>query len=99
MLGNHCSAAVLWHYISGIEKQYKRSTVILKQGTEGFDDNLIHVMRKLTFCICKNKGADQLRSNCEADQRFCFRYMDSTFHIQKTNILHMQKQRRRSASQ
>ena len=26
----------------------------------------------------ENKGADQLRSNCEADQRLCFLYMDST---------------------
>ena len=25
-----------------------------------------------------NKGADQLRSNREADQRLCFRYIDST---------------------
>ena len=29
-------------------------------------------MRKLTFCLCKSKGADQLRSNCEADQRLFF---------------------------
>ena len=36
------------------------------------------VMRKPAFCICENKGADQLRSNCAADQRLCFRYMDST---------------------
>ena len=35
-------------------------------------------MRKPTICICENKSADQLRSNCEADQRLCFRYMDST---------------------
>ena len=35
-------------------------------------------MRKPDFCICENKGADQLRSNCEADQCLCFRYMDST---------------------
>ena len=34
-------------------------------------------MRKPTFCICKNKDADQLRSNREADQRLCFRYIDS----------------------
>ena len=34
-------------------------------------------MRKSTFCICKNKDADQLRGNCEADQRLCFRYIDS----------------------
>ena len=34
-------------------------------------------MRKLTFCICENKDADQLRGNREADQRLCFRYLDS----------------------
>ena len=28
-------------------------------------------MRKTDFCLCE-KGADQLRSNCEADQRFLF---------------------------
>ena len=37
------------------------------------------VMRKpFFFCICKNKDADQLRSTCAADQRLCFRYLDST---------------------
>ena len=36
-----------------------------------------HGMRKLTFCICENKDADQLRGNCEANQRLCFRYIDS----------------------
>ena len=35
-------------------------------------------MGKPTICICENKDADQLRSNCEADQRLCFRYSDST---------------------
>ena len=35
-------------------------------------------MGKPTICLGKNKGADQLRSNCEADQRLCFRYSDST---------------------
>ena len=35
-------------------------------------------MRKPTFFICENKDAAQLRSNCEANQRLCFRYMDST---------------------
>ena len=29
-------------------------------------------MRKLDFCLCENKGADQLRSNCKADQHFVF---------------------------
>ena len=35
------------------------------------------VMRKPTFCICENKDADQLRDNRQADQRLCFRYIDS----------------------
>ena len=35
------------------------------------------VVRKPAFCICENKDADQLRDNREADQRLCFRYIDS----------------------
>ena len=38
-------------------------------------------MRKTRICIRENKGADQLRSNCEADQPLCFRYMDSTIPL------------------
>ena len=38
-------------------------------------------MGKPTICICENKGADQLRSNCAADQRLCFRYTDSTLPL------------------
>ena len=38
-------------------------------------------MRKPTFCICENKDADQLRGNREADQRLCFRYLDSTIPL------------------
>ena len=38
-------------------------------------------MRKQTICMGKNKGADQLRSNCEADQRLCFGYTDSTIPL------------------
>ena len=37
-------------------------------------------MRKQTFCICKNKGADQL-GNCEANYLLCFCYTDSTISI------------------
>ena len=35
-------------------------------------------MGKPTICLGEDKGADQLRSNREADQRLCFRYSDST---------------------
>ena len=38
-------------------------------------------MRKPAFCICENKDADQLRGNHEADQRLCFRYIDSTIPL------------------
>ena len=39
------------------------------------------VVRKPAFCICENKDADQLRGNREADQRLCFRYIDSTIPL------------------
>ena len=51
-------------------------------------------MRKPALCICKykgadqlrsyyvkTKGADQLRSNCAADQHLCFCYIDSTIPL------------------
>ena len=40
-----------------------------------------YLMGKPTICIGENKGADQLRSNCKADQRLCFRYSDSTMPL------------------
>ena len=52
-----------------------------------FDDDLgiivylSLVMRKPTFCISENKDADQLRGNHEADQRICFRFIDSTIPL------------------
>ena len=39
------------------------------------------VVRKQAFCICENKDADKLRGNLEADQRLCFRYIDSTIPL------------------
>ena len=38
-------------------------------------------VRKPDFRICENKDADQLRGNREADQRLCFRYLDSTIPL------------------
>ena len=32
-----------------------------------------YVEEELYHPCCENKGADQLRSNCEADLRLCFR--------------------------
>ena len=39
------------------------------------------VMRKPAFCICENKDADQLRSNCAVDQRLCLSYIDTTIPL------------------
>ena len=36
---------------------------------------------KTCFLHCENKGADQLRSNCAADQHLCFRYIDNTIPL------------------
>ena len=43
--------------------------------------HLSRLMGKQTICIGENKGADQLHSYCEADQRLCFRYLDSTIPL------------------
>ena len=46
------------------------------------------VMKKLMFCICENKDADQLRGNRKADQRLCFHYIDNTIPLlSKSEIL------------
>ena len=39
------------------------------------------VVRKPAFCICENEDADQIRGNREADQRLCFRYINSTIPL------------------
>ena len=38
-------------------------------------------MRKLDFCQCENKSADQLCSHSIADQRLCFRDTDRTIPL------------------
>ena len=43
--------------------------------------DLSRVVRTPAFCIWENKDADQLRGNREADQRLCFRYVDSTIPL------------------
>ena len=38
-------------------------------------------MGKPAFGICENKDADQLRGDCKADQRLCFRNTDSAIPL------------------
>ena len=57
-------------------KQY-----LIYYASGNFLSNMSCFRRKPAFCICKNKDADQLRSNREADQLLCFRYLDSTIPL------------------
>ena len=54
---------------------------IYDENTENGLNQMSRIVRKPDFCLCENKGADQLRGNREADQRLCFRYTDSTFPL------------------
>ena len=45
------------------------------------DFEMSPIVRKPDFCLGENKGADQLRGYREADQRLCFRYLDSTISL------------------
>ena len=66
-----------------VESEMQMTSKAIEQAAKkievGSDLNL--VLRKAAFCICENKDADQLRGNREADQRLCFRYIDSTMHL------------------
>ena len=44
-------------------------------------------MRKLDFCVYKNKGADRLHDNRAADQRLCCRYINSTSTLMRNFIV------------
>ena len=66
--------------------QIRRGTVPISLGITKADRPhrymfLSRFTRKPTFCICEIKDADQLRGNREADQRLCFRYIDSTIPL------------------
>ena len=50
-------------------------------GPDLISNKMSRLMGKPTICIGENKGADQLRGNREADQRLCFRYLDSTIPL------------------
>ena len=41
----------------------------------------IRAVSSENLCICENKGTDQLRGYCTADQRLCCCYLDSTIPL------------------
>ena len=42
--------------------------------------------------MCENKDTDQLRGNCEADQRLCFRYICTAAHFSPSRGLSHRKE-------
>ena len=49
-------------------------------------DGMSRFARRPVFCTCENKGTDKLRSNCTVDQHLCFRYIDGTIPLPKSEI-------------
>ena len=49
--------------------------------------DMSRTMRKPAFYICENIDADQQRSNCAADQRLCFYYIDSNISLLPKSVI------------
>ena len=77
---SHVRKPVLPYLINKATDQPEHLHCLISAITD-INSNMSLVVRKLTFCICENKDADQLCGNREADQRLCFRYMDSTIPL------------------
>ena len=74
-------AATHIHRFRSLDENVLRMSELASEGTDFSLKLLSCGMGKPTICIGENKGADQLRSNCEADQRLCFRYIDSAIPL------------------
>ena len=64
-----------------VPEESSREELVLERTVPEPRNFMSRVLRKPAFCICENKDADQLRGNREADQRLCFRYIDSTIPL------------------
>ena len=58
-----------------------KTGVIMNRLNSIADLHMRNIIRKPASSICENKGVDQLHSNHIADQRLCFRYIDSTITL------------------
>ena len=59
----------------------KETSMLSHVRRSSFLYHMSRIVRKPAFCICENKGADQLRGNRKADQRICIRYTNSTISL------------------
>ena len=69
------------HSIDIVLKTPKKVLCLLTVKSKIYRHQKSRTVRKPAFCICENKDADQLRGNREADQRLCFRYIESTIPL------------------
>ena len=69
-----------WHslHVPYYRETHNLFSIIISTATGQHINNLGRVMRKPDFSLCENKGADQLCSNCTADQHLCFCYISSS---------------------
>ena len=67
---------ILWQLLLYFTAQ-DLETFHVDQSESSLSHDMSRVMRKPAFCLCQNKDADQLRSDREADQCLCFRYINS----------------------
>ena len=66
--------------------QLRKSKINILLNSIYITHDMSHCMGKPKICIGENKGADQLRSNREADQRLCFRYTNTISLFSKSKI-------------
>ena len=67
-----------WTYLT---RSFSGSWVCARISLNNAVSDMSLIKGKPNFCICENKDADQLCSNCTADQHLCFRCTDSTMPL------------------
>ena len=77
-----CSRVLEMMQLNEIEESEEgEATDLVSYSKDPEYNDMTFVMRNPACCIYENKDADQLRGNREADQRLCFRYLDSTIPL------------------
>ena len=84
--GQHLDFNIVQSFMLGeMDSQFLKGIVMVDESLKvccWFDSRFELPQEKTTtICICETKGADQLRSYCEADQCLCFRHTDSTLPL------------------
>ena len=73
-----CTKYGTWSVLQGCSTSRKYNNYLYLFWNQLVPDLIYERMSKPMICIGENKDEDQLCSNCEADQRLCFRHTDGT---------------------